>query len=256
MTNPVRTSVHAFIKDSLEHIDLNEDNYEKVADEIEDKEFDYVPWNWPPFPNADEIGEKDIIDFFMVGNAINFQFRDPETGERYGHERNGQLHEGAFGMWAALHNAYEEDSSILNGERLAELDETDIKELFSTDNDVELPQLEDRRTILNSIGKQLSEEYDGSFHTLVEQSDNRLYSDGNGLIDNITDFESYNDSVKVDGHDIDFYKRAQLAVWMPLGHLNVAETDNPITVEDEENFEIAADYHFQHLPPSRPPRIR
>ncbi|PSG99132.1 MAG: hypothetical protein BRC29_03325 [Nanohaloarchaea archaeon SW_7_43_1] len=150
-------------------------------------------------------------------------------------------------MWAALHNAYEEDSSILNGKRLAELDETDIKELFSADNDVELPQLEDRRTILNSIGEQLSEEYDGSFHKLVERSDKRLYSDGNGLIDNITDFETYNDSVRVDGNEIDFYKRAQLAVWMPLGHLEVTGTENPLKVEDEENFEIAADYHFPNI---------
>ncbi|PSG99133.1 MAG: hypothetical protein BRC29_03330 [Nanohaloarchaea archaeon SW_7_43_1] len=81
MTNPVRTSVQEFVEDDLEHIDLKEDNYGNVVDEIEEKEFGYVPWNWPPFPNADEIGEKDIIDFFMVGNAINFQFRDPKTGE-------------------------------------------------------------------------------------------------------------------------------------------------------------------------------
>jgi len=247
MGNPVRDSVDEFVTDGLEHIDINEDAYDEVVEDIEEEDFGYVPWNWPPFPHADDIGANDTIDFFTLGNAINFQFRDPDTGEKYGHERDGQLHEGAFGMWAALHNAYENDPQILEGSYLADLDEDDVADIFAPDNGIELPQIEDRTAILNSVGQRLEKEYDGRFHTLIEEADDRLYTDdGAGYLDRLTDFDAYDDTVEIDGQDIAFHKRAQLAIWMPLGHLQAAD-DDAFDVQDPQNFEIAADYHFPNI---------
>jgi hypothetical protein len=183
----------------------------------------------------------------MLGNAVNFQFRDPETGEKYGHERNGDSHEGAFGMWAALHDAYEDNPQILDGSYLADLDEDDVRDIFAADNDIEMPQIEDRTELLNSIGQRLEDEYDGRFHTLVDEADDALYTDdGTGYLDHLTDFEAYNDTVEIDGQEIAFHKRAQLAVWMPLGHLQASGQD-AFDVEDPQDFEIAADYHFPNI---------
>lgn len=250
--NPVRASVSAYVDDGLDYVTIDENKLDTMADDMEGEDFGLVPWLWEPFPKAGvDMTPEETIDFFMVGNTINFQFRDPDTGDKYAYERDGETHEGAMGMWAALHDAYEDDPSILTGERLADLSYAEVEELFPAEEGVEMPMLEERHAALTTAGERLAEDYDtgdgGRFATLVDEAESRLYADGDGIIDHLTDFDSFEDTTTVDGHELVFNKRAQLAVWMPLGNLEAMDREDALRVEDRDSFELAADYHMPNI---------
>lgn len=249
--NPVRASVSAYVEDGLDYVTIDERKLDAMAEELAEEDFGLVPWLWEPFPKGGvDMTPEETIDFFMVGNAINFQFRDPDTGDKYAYDREGETHKGAMGMWAALHDAYEADPSILTGERLAELSYDEMEELFPADGGVDLPMLEERHEALTTVGERLQEAYDvgdgGRFATLVDEAEPRLYADGDGIIDHLTGFDAFEDTTMVGGHELVFNKRAQLAVWMPLGNLE-AMGEDALRVEDCDNFELAADYHMPNI---------
>jgi len=155
-----------------------------------------------------------------------------------------------MGMWAALHDAYDRDPSILTGETLADLSYSDITALFDDDG-VAMPMQEERHDFLTSVGERLVAAYDdgdgGRFSTLVDAASPCLYDDGDGIIDHLTRFDAFEDATTVDGHDLVFNKRAQLAVWMPLGNLAEMGKGDALRVADQEAFTIAADYHMPNI---------
>lgn len=252
-SNPVADTVSAFVDDGLDHVSINGDAAASMANDLSDEEFGLVPWVWDPFPKAGaEMSPRETVDFFMLGNTINFQFRDPATGDKYVCERDGEQYAGAMGMWAALHNAYDEDSDILTGEYLAALDRDAFDNLFPADDAVDIPMPDERYDILQEGGAVLTEEYDsgdgGRFSTLIDAADDRLYADGNGIIDRlVADFPSFDDAHTVDGQEVKFYKRAQLAVWMPLGNLQAMGEADVMPVTDQDKFTLAADYHMPNI---------
>lgn len=245
--NPVRESVTDLVEDrGLQYVTVND--VDGFAEELAEEELGLTPWLWPPYPAPDkDMPAEDRLDYFMLGNTINFQFRDPDSPEKYVFD-GMHTGEGAEGMWAALHDAYDEDPDVLTADELASLEEDDVAELFPADGDVEMPMIPERTEILNEVGDVLQSRYGDSFSDVVAAAEPRLYADGDGIIDHLVDsFPSFDDSHEIDGDDVNLYKRAQLAVWMPLGHLNALEYDNTLTVEDPDNFEIAADYHMPNI---------
>jgi hypothetical protein len=248
MTNPVRDSVTALVEDDgLQYVTINDEHIDDFADKFDDDELGLTPWLWPPFPGPDhDMSPADRLDFFMLGNTINFQFRDPESAAKYTFD--GTDHAGAMGMWAALRTAYEDNPDILTADDLASLEEADVDALFPADDDVTLPMIDKRTAILNEVGDVLQAEYGGRFRDVVDAAEPQLYADGDGIIDHFVDnFPSFDDSHAVDGQEVNLYKRAQLAVWMPLGHLQALGHDDTLQVTDQDNFEIAADYHMPNI---------
>src|ERR1700739_2381845 len=93
-----------------------------------------------------------------------------------------------------------------------------------------MPMLEEKLEVLHQVGKVLAEKYHGRFHEFVKSCSPRLYDNGNGLIDRLVkEFPRFNDVSMLDGHEIKFYKLAQLGIWMLYcslhhsGHFQLAD---------------------------------
>jgi len=74
----------------------------------------------------------------------------------------------------------------------------------------------------------------------VESCSGRLYDNGNGLIERlVSEFPRFDDTSKLDGHEIKFYKLAQLGMWMLYATLNPV---GKFRVDDIGKMTAFADY--------------
>ena len=246
---PVRESVFEVLGE-LEHVHLHEDKIKSVAERWVDEEFELPRWKAPVFPDETNHGTdvEDVINFFFVGNSINFAFRDFETGEKFVAVYDDVEWSGAFGMWACLKREYENGTPILSGSYLASLSREDVCSLFNPADGKEIPLLEERHKILNNIGKQLENKYSGYFHNLTHPR-SKLFAEGEGIVDClVNDFPSFDDTHTMQTQDgltkIHLYKRAQLAPAMV--YTRFYDTDY-FELEDPESLTIFADYNLPNV---------
>lgn len=250
-TTPVRRSVSQLIPE-LEYVTINETALKELADDLSADAFDLPAWQAPVFPDASNpaVSEQDVIDFLFVGNAINFQFRDYESGQKFAAEYDGVEWKGAFGMWACLKREFEENPAILTGEALADLSREDMHRLFESSNGIAMPMIDERHQILTSVGERLSQQYQGHFSTLVDSATPRLFADGEGIVDKLTsDFPSYRDSAVVElsnqtSHEVIFWKRAQLAPGMVYGRF---QESSAFELKNPESFTVFVDYNLPNV---------
>jgi hypothetical protein len=225
---------------------------EDLAKKIADEEFPLPEWRAPVFPDKEEpeVTNHDVINFLFVGNAINFQFRDYETGEKFTAEYDGTEWSGAFGMWACLKREFEENPAILTGEALAGLSREDVDRLFASSNGIEMPMLGERHQILKDVGRRLSKCYQGKFSNLVETAEPKLVADGDGIVDRLTsEFPSFRDSavVELSNHkhlEVMFWKRAQLAPGMAYGRF---QGSSAFDLRDPGAFTVFVDYNLPNV---------
>jgi hypothetical protein len=240
--NPVLDSTR-FLVENPHHVFIDSEALERYAKAIYGEDMKIPKWDEPVF--IDGI-DKTAIDFFMVGNSINFFYNNPgarnKDDEKYRcAPYNGIPWSGAFGMFASLKRARNEGIPILEGEYLADMSKEDASDIFR--GNIEIPMLDERVKILNDVGEVLCDFYDGHFHTLVEESDHMIFSDNlDGIAQRLVlDFKSFDDGVNYNGKWVAFNKRAQLAPAMLYGKF---ENQNPFHVSDIESLTVFADYNL------------
>lgn len=252
MSTPVRDSVRRIIP-SLKYVRIDENAIERLVSKFATEEFELPDWRDDVFiddpkPNTD-VSREDVVDFFFVGNTINFQFRDYESGGKFCASYDGTDWSGAYGMWACIRRALERGEDILEGSYLASLDNDDLQRIFEPSNGINIPMLEERRKILNSVGKTLDDRHGGRFSKFLTSFPNRVFDDGNGMVERlIGEFPSFDDTAEVTIDDaqfeVHFYKRAQLAPAMVYGRF--ADSDY-FTLQDPESFTVFADYNLPNI---------
>lgn len=250
-STPVRKSVEIVVSE-LEFLNIDDEAIDELAQDLASEEFPLPDWRAPVFPTTEtaSVTASDVIDFLFVGNAINFQFRDYKTGQKFATSYAGTEWSGAFAMWACLKREYDENPAILHGNTLRELTLSDVKQLFESSTDVEVPMIEERHQILTQVGERLTTQYDGRFSNLVEASEPRLYADGDGIIDRlVSHFPSFRDSSVVtlnDGTSIEvlFWKRAQLAAGMAYGRF---QNQSTFQIQDQDCFTVFVDYNLPNV---------
>ena len=247
---PVRESVAAAV-DELDHIEIDTSQIRSVAEEWADEKFELPSWRAPVFPDESAAGTsvEDVIDFLFVGNSINFAFRNFETGEKFVAEYDGIEWAGAFGMWACLKRAYDNDVPILDGGYLSQLSRPEVEDLFDPADGRQIPMLDYRLRILNAVGDRLVTDYDGHFHWFLTEAGNQLFDDGNGIVERLVrEFPSFDDTHYIEtetgSQSVHFYKRAQLAPGMTYGRF---EGRDGVTVVDPEAFTVFADYNLPNI---------
>jgi hypothetical protein len=105
---------------------------------------------------------------------------------------------------------------------------------------IEMPMLDEKLEVLHQVGQVLAQKYDGRFHNFVKSCSPKLYDNGNGLIDRLVkEFPRFNDVSMLDGHEIKFYKLAQLGVWMLYATLHPM---GKFRLEDPQKMTAFADY--------------
>lgn len=248
---PVRRGVNLLVPE-LKFVGIDEGQISTLAAELATEDFVLPRWQAPVFPSTDTNGTtpENIINFLFIGNAINFQFRNYETGDKFIANYEGTEWEGAFAMWACLKREYDENPAILHGETLANLSFSDVERLFDSANEDSIPMLDERYRILTQVGERLVDRYDGRFTHLVETSEPRVYRDGDGIVDRlISEFPSFRDNGMVrleDGTalEVPFWKRAQLAVAMAYGRFKNRDT---FQIKDPAAFTLFVDYNLPNI---------
>jgi hypothetical protein len=234
-TNEVLDSTEELVRDS-KYLKINSYAIGIIAEELAKQKFRLPDWKMEVFPEKSTTA----INFFFLGNSINFAFMDFNSKIKYEKDFNGKKWSGATGMWASLKNALNEGIPILNADYLANIKEDNMRSIFA--GKIEIPLLTERTKIFNEVGRVLAGKYNGDFYNLIQASNNKLFDNGNGIVERLVrDFPSFDDSCFYNGKKIKFYKRAQLAPAMIYGRCKNEGVD---LFEDIGELTAFADYQL------------
>ena len=250
MANPVLESTK-FLTQDTEYVDIDQERLKEVVKEFSKWEFKLPIWDEPVFlhPKYKRVG--DIIDqwynereagklmnFEILGNSINFCYKDPWTKEQYGATYLGKEYKGSFAMWGSLKSAVEEGRFDMNGLSFKDITVEGMEAVFGKG----MPLMEERAAVFREIGTVLERKYDGTFANLVKESGHRLFNDGKGLVELLaSDFSTFDDSYVVGGKKAVFNKRAQLAGAV-LHAASGGDNTSPFYFSDSDKLTVFADY--------------
>jgi hypothetical protein len=153
-----------------------------------------------------------IMDFQLVLNTMNFAFTDFETGIKFETDYMGRRWSDSEAVVASVHRAVTAGIPFLSGDYLASVTRSDLEQVF--EGTIEMPLLDDRVELFNSVGEVLVEKYEGRFAKFVRSCTPRLYADGDGLLDRLpVEFPRFHDVSIWRDSEVYFYKLAQLGIW-------------------------------------------
>ncbi|MBN2052538.1 hypothetical protein JW756_03470 [Candidatus Woesearchaeota archaeon] len=235
MMNTVLDSTR-FLVENPQYVFIYRDNLEETATKWAAEKLEIPAWTLPVFMGGKS---REVIDFFFLGNTINFCYTDFATKKKFEAEYNGAKWSGATGMWACLKRAIEDKFPfLLEGKFLKGISEGEMKRIF--EGNIIIPMFEERLHIFREAGQVLCDKYDGRFSNLADASNHMLFNNGRGLVERLTaDFPSFNDSLIYEGKLVRFDKRAQLAPAMTCGRF---QGDNDFFMRDINELTVFADY--------------
>jgi hypothetical protein len=195
----------------------------------------------PEFTLPFGVGKGDAseaIDFILVADSIDTAFTDFSTHEKFQVDFAGQHWSDSDAEFACLKRALDAGKPILDGEYLAKISRAELDDIFA--GNMKMPMLDEKLAVLHQVGAVLADKYDGRFHKFVQACSPRLYDRGNGLIERmVKEFPRFNDVSEFEGHEIKFYKLAQLGVWMLYSTLHKSAK---FRLDDAEKMTAFADY--------------
>ena len=174
-------------------------------------------------------GTERTVNWLLVLDALNFCFW-PEKGQqrwridyRAGddHKRSSGDHKGSpllDGYWAeaaSLTRAVEEGIPLWDAEYLSKMSREQLAHIFRGVSSPEhpegemIPLFEQRLQNVHEVGRVLLDRYDGQFANAVEQAD---HSALRLVLLLAQQFSSFHDVASYRGHEVRFFKRAQICV--------------------------------------------
>lgn len=238
--NPVRTASSRVVADGLQHVTIDDAAVDRTAAAMAEVDLTLPDWRHDALPDEEQVGHQTVLDYFLVGNTLNFQFH--RRGDRgvYTRGYKGGTVRGAFAMWASLTEALESGHMVTDGAFLADLDRETVADMFA--GDPSIPYLADRHRVLSHVGEALLDVADGRFHRAIPADEPiRPFDDGDGLVEWLArEFQAgYGDVRTLDGRRVPFLKKAQLAVALLAGRFGDSEYYDVIGLDDLTLF---ADY--------------
>jgi hypothetical protein len=184
----------------------------------------------------------EAIDFILVADCIDTAFTDFTTQQKFEVEFGGRHWSDSEAEFACLKRAMDAGIPILEGAYLVKISRAELADIFS--GNIQMPMLDEKLQVLHQVGAVLTEKYGGRFHNFVHSCSPRLYDRGNGLMDRlIKEFPRFNDVSQFEGHEIKFYKLAQLGIWMIYSTLNKpGGKAGGFRLDDPEKMSAFADY--------------
>ena len=218
--------------DQLEHLSINKDSIESVADWLAYEEF--------PFPSSTAARDDadDFIRATMFMNTLNFAFTDFDKSIKYEINEDGKVLSDSEAMYFQVNNSISSGIKLTDGNEMASISLQQLKNIFV--GNIEMPMLKERVEILNEVGQKLVDSYEGDWLNFIKNGPRKLYANGEGLIERLVlEFPRFDDSSIYLDKDVNFYKLAQLAFWGIHGEL--AHSDY-FRIEDMESMTAFADY--------------
>lgn len=233
--SPVLDSLRPVIQNSR-HVRTNVDKIIEVAGWMGYEELP-LPEFTLPFGIGTGDGDE-AIDFILVADSIDTAFTDFSTNEKFQVDFAGKHWSDSEAEFACLKRAQESGIPILDGKFLAKVTRSELDGIFA--GNIKMPMLDEKLEVLHEVGGVLVEKYVGRFHNFVHACSPRLYDHGNGIIDRLVkEFPRFNDVSQFNGHEIKFYKLAQLGVWMLYSTLHKS---GKFRLDDPDKMSAFADY--------------
>ena len=191
-----------------------------------------------PFPLPWGTTDEETINFLLAGSCINFAYTDFDTRVTFETGYAGRTWSDSDAMLVSICRAVEDGVPFLDGDYLATVTRVDLEQVFR--GTTEMPMLEERARILNEVGRVLAESYGGRFHRFTASCAPRLYAGGDGLLERlVSQFPRFDDVSSYGSARPQFFKLAQLALWMTYGSLH---DGNRFPIEDIDRMTAFADY--------------
>ena len=148
---------------------------------------------------------EDTVSYLLVLDSLNFCFWPAAGKAKWEIEYESKKLSGYYGLAACLKRAVKSGSPIIEAEYLAELTPSKLKQILGGQG--ELPLMEHRLHILIELGQLMLEEYEGHAFKLVEAAGKSAVRLARLLAEKLA---SFRDVAKYQGHEVFFYKRAQI----------------------------------------------
>lgn len=179
-----------------------------------------------------------LIDATMLKASLDFAFTDFGSGVKFEVDYQGRRWSDSEAMFACLHRALAGGIPLLDGEYLATVTRRDLEAVFA--GNIEMPMLDERVAILHGVGERLVTDHGGRFHRFIRSCPDRMYADGDGVLDRlVAEFPRFDDVSEYRGRRVVIYKLAQLSLWSL--HLAVGEGGG-FALRDLDQMTAFADY--------------
>jgi hypothetical protein len=233
--SPVLESLRPVIERSRD-VRTHVDKIEEVAGWMA-----YEELPMPEFALPFGIGDRDpndAIDFIMVADSIDTAFTDFQTHTKFQVDYAGEHYSDSDAEFACLKRALDDGTPVTDGRFLAKMTRSELDKIFA--GNIPIPMLDEKLKVLHQVGAVLAERYEGRFSNFIRSCSPRLYDQGNGIIERLVrEFPRFNDVSTYDGHEVKFYKLAQLGVWMMYSMLHKS---GKFRLDDPEKMTAFADY--------------
>jgi hypothetical protein len=176
----------------------------------------------------------EAAEFFLLFNCINFAFWAKGEAVKWTISYKGKRLDGAYGLMGALTRAIEEGAPLLDGAFLAEVNERTLSHILRGEG--ELVLFSERAAILREVGRGLVARHGGRFANLLGKAKGSASALARMLA---TEFPSFRDACTMNGKEILFYKRAQLAPAMIYQRF---KGEGPGAFRDIDDLTVFADY--------------
>ena len=236
---PIGSPVLDSLRPVIEHSRDVRTNVEKIVEVAGWMAYEELPL--PEFALPFGIGTgpaNDSIDFILVADSIDTAFTDFKTHTKFQVDFQDQHWSDSDAMFACLKRALDAGIPVSDGKYLAKVSREELEKIFA--GNIPMPMLDEKLAVVHEVGSVLAGKYDGRFANFVHSCSPRLYDNGNGLIDRmIKEFPRFDDVSTLDGHEIKFYKLAQLGIWMMYATLHKS---GKFRLDDPEKMTAFADY--------------
>ena len=213
-------------------------HYEKIVEIAGWMAYEELPMPNLAVPYGLEKTPEVAMDFVLVGNTIDTAFTDFRTHVKFQTDYAGAHLSDSEAMFGCLKRAMDDGIPILDGKFLAKITRRDMEKIFA--GNIEIPMLEEKMALLHQAGEVLARKYGGRYQNFIRSCPPRLYDQGEGLVERlVAEFPRYNDVSLYDGHEVKFYKLAQLGFWQIYSGLRAAGV---FRLEDPQKMTAFADY--------------
>jgi hypothetical protein len=232
--SPVTVSLRPVIENSRDV----RTHYEKIVEIAGWMAYEELPMPNLAVPYGLEKTPDVAIDFVMVGNTIDTAFTNFKTHVKFQIDYANAHLSDSEAMFACLKRAMDSGIPILDGKFLAKITRRDMDKIFA--GNMEIPMLEEKMELFRQTGEVLAAKYGGRYYNFIRSCPPRLYDKGKGLVERLAvEFPRYNDVSLYDGHEVKFYKLAQLGFWQIYSGLGAA---GGFKLEDPQKMTAFADY--------------
>ena len=231
MLDKVLETCH-FVVDNAEHVKIN---YDKANELIEEPlKFDNVHYLTKVPYGIYDMSTKDIVNFLLIYDAINFSFWG---NPKWTIHVNGKNLDGAIALLHCMFHLLNDRDSVEVFEQLENMTLEEFKKILK--GNIDIPLLEERYKIVTEIAKIVNKKMNGNFYEYIHSmvTDREIF---NTILNN---FNCFDDTRSYKGTKIYFYKLAQLLTSDILHVIKIKEQK----IVDYSNLLGCADYKIPQV---------